>query len=109
VASANGASVTSQAAVLTVVAATTARPVITTQPTGQRVRVGRTAVFFVGATGTAPLTYQWYKNGAAVANATSATYSFVVARSERDALIDVKVANPYGAVQSNTVRLHIGD
>jgi hypothetical protein len=109
VASANGASVTSQAAVLTVVAATAARPVITTQPTGQRVRVGRTAVFFVGATGTAPLTYQWYKNGAAVANATSATYSFVVARSDRDALIYVKVANPYGAVQSNTVRLRIGD
>ncbi|MGZ4963228.1 MAG: beta strand repeat-containing protein, partial [Limisphaerales bacterium] len=35
-------------------------PVITTQPTSQTIAAGDTGVFNLQATGTAPLTYQWY-------------------------------------------------
>src|SRR5882762_8500415 len=54
--------VTSAAATLTVTAAAVA-PSITTQPANQTVTAGQTAIFTVVATGTAPLAYQWQKNG----------------------------------------------
>src|SRR4029077_9586998 len=38
-------------------------PTITTQPVSQTVTAGQTATFTVVATGTAPLSYQWQKNG----------------------------------------------
>src|SRR5262249_51787931 len=50
-------------------------PTITSQPVGQTVQLGQTATFTVAAAGTAPLSYQWEKNGAAVAGATSVNYT----------------------------------
>src|ERR1700758_3175238 len=50
-------------------------PQITQQPTSQTVNVGQTATFTVIATGAMPLTFQWQKNGATIAGATSATYT----------------------------------
>ncbi len=44
-------------------------PSITTQPQNQSVKAGATATFSVAATGTAPLAYQWSKNGTAIAGA----------------------------------------
>ncbi|MBI3828673.1 MAG: PKD domain-containing protein, partial [Planctomycetes bacterium] len=44
-------------------------PAITTQPANQTVTAGQTATFTVVASGTAPLTYQWKKNGANIAGA----------------------------------------
>src|ERR1700728_1605170 len=41
-------------------------PAISSQPTTLTVTTGQTATFTVGATGTAPLTYQWYVNTASV-------------------------------------------
>src|SRR6266481_154926 len=41
-------------------------PTITTQPASQTVIVGQTASFTVAATGTAPLNFQWKKNGTAI-------------------------------------------
>ena len=53
---------------ITVGAATTgalaAAPAITTHPANATVKVGTPATFNVVASGTAPLTYKWYKNGA---------------------------------------------
>src|SRR5207248_1756780 len=66
--------VTSTAATLTVNAAAAA-PTITTQPANQSVTVGQAATISVVATGTAPLSYQWQKNGAAISGATSASYT----------------------------------
>ncbi len=57
-------SATSANATLTVNAATA--PTITTQPASQSVTAGATATFSVGASGTAPFTYQWRKNGTAI-------------------------------------------
>src|SRR5437667_12310739 len=67
-------SATSSAATLTVNAAAVA-PSITTQPASQTVTVGQTASFSVAATGTAPLSYQWRKNGTAISGATSSSYT----------------------------------
>src|SRR5205823_13787495 len=64
-------SVTSGAAALTVSAVLVA-PTITTQPASQTVSTGQTATFTVTATGTAPLTYQWQRNGTAIGAATAA-------------------------------------
>ncbi len=65
---------TSNAATLTVNPAPVA-PSITTQPASQTVTAGQTATFSVTATGTAPLSYQWQKNGAAISGATSSSYT----------------------------------
>src|SRR5215471_6940201 len=46
---------------------TAVAPAITTQPATQTVTAGQTATFTVTATGTAPLSYQWQKNGADIA------------------------------------------
>jgi hypothetical protein len=67
-------SVTSSAATLTVNAATVA-PTITTQPLSQTIIAGQTATFSVTASGTAPLSYQWRKNGTAITGATSSIYT----------------------------------
>jgi len=50
-------------------------PAITSQPASQTVAPGQTAMFSVTATGTPPPTYQWQKNGANIAGATSASYT----------------------------------
>jgi DNA/RNA endonuclease G (NUC1) len=46
--------------------------VVTTQPTSQSVNVGGSGTFTVGASGTAPFSYQWRKNGTAISGNSSA-------------------------------------
>jgi hypothetical protein len=48
---------------------------ITTQPADQTVAVGQTTNFSVAASGTAPLSYQWQKNGANIPGATASSYT----------------------------------
>src|SRR5207247_3806683 len=62
------------AATLTVNAVSVA-PTINTQPAIQTEEAGQTSTFAVVATGTAPLSYQWQKNGVSIAGATSASYT----------------------------------
>ena len=50
-------------------------PSITTQPANQSVVVGQKATYSVAATGTAPLSYQWQKNGASISGATLSSYT----------------------------------
>jgi hypothetical protein len=50
-------------------------PTITTQPADQAVVMGSTATFAVSAGGTAPLSYQWTRNGTAISGATGASYT----------------------------------
>jgi hypothetical protein len=61
--------VTSTPAFLTVVLP----PVITSQPTSITTNVGATVSFSVSATGTPPLSYQWYWNNVAVSGGNAAT------------------------------------
>jgi putative cofactor-binding repeat protein len=50
-------------------------PSVTTQPTNETVNPGQTATFVVGATGSAPLSFQWQKNGSNISGATFSSYT----------------------------------
>jgi alpha-tubulin suppressor-like RCC1 family protein len=55
------------------VAAGQVAPAFTTQPINQTAVIGGNVTFTVAASGTAPLAYQWYKDGIAVAGATGSS------------------------------------
>src|SRR5437588_261516 len=100
-------SVTSSAAVLTVNAALVA-PTITTQPASQMVSAGQAATFTVAATGTAPLSYQWQRNGTAIGGATAASYTTpATTASDSGAQFTVVVSNAAGSVTSNAAALTV--
>ncbi len=104
----NGAgSATSNQAILTVNAAPVA-PTITTQPANQTVTAGQTATFSVVASGTAPLTYQWQKNGSAISGATATSYTTpVTTTADSGELFRVVVSNSAGSVTSNSATLTV--
>ncbi len=96
--------VTSNAAILTV----DVPPSITAQPANKTVSAGQTATFSVAAAGTATLTYQWKKNGAAIGGATSASYTTpATASSDNGAQFTVTVTNGFGSVTSNAATLTV--
>ncbi|HXP79848.1 MAG TPA: choice-of-anchor D domain-containing protein [Verrucomicrobiae bacterium] len=98
---------TSNAAVLTVTS-TIVAPAITTQPTSQTVIAGKTASFTVAATGTAPLTYQWSKNGTVIGGATAATYTTPAeTTTDNNAKFTVAVSNGAGSATSNAAVLTV--
>ncbi len=83
-------------------------PSITGHPQNQTVNAGATATFTVTATGTAPLTYQWKKNGTAVSGATSASYTTPATTStDNGASFTVTVSNTAGTVTSNAATLTV--
>lgn len=70
------------------------RPEIATQPTNQTVITGQTATFSVVATGTAPLSYQWLRNGVAISGATASSYTTPpTTLGDNGALYSVTVTN----------------
>src|SRR6185369_12884584 len=69
--------VVSDAAVVNVVST----PVITTQPASRTVTLGSTLNLTVQASGTGPLQYQWFRDGAVIPGATSATFQIASAQS----------------------------
>jgi len=94
-------SVTSNSATLTVTAADVA-PSFTTQPASQTIVAGQTATFSVTASGTAPLSYQWSKNGTAISGAVSSTYTTPAeTASDSGAQFSVVVTNSVGTATSN--------
>jgi hypothetical protein len=100
-------SVTSAQASLTVSAATVA-PSITTQPANQSVAAGQTATFSVGASGTAPLSYQWRKNSVNISGATSSSYTTpATTSSDNGEKFDVVVSNSVGNATSNQATLTV--
>ena len=83
-------------------------PSITTQPSSQTVTAGQTATFTVATTGTAPITYQWAKNGTPVSGATSSTYTTPSATSSDNAAqFTVAVANSAGSATSSAAILTV--
>ena len=82
-------------------------PVITTQPAKATVTVGQTATFTVAAAGTAPLSYQWTKNGMSVGT-NSATYTTAATTSsDNNAKIQVMVSNSKGSAPSSVATLTV--
>ncbi len=100
-------SVTSTSAILTVTAAAVA-PSISTQPVGRTVTAGQTSSFSVTASGTATLTYQWMKNGAAISGANAASYLTPATKaSDSGAQFAVIVTNGSGSVSSSSATLTV--
>jgi hypothetical protein len=76
-------------------------PLIISQPGNQTVTAGQTATFSVTATGTGPLTYQWYVNGVAISGATSSTYTTPpTTPGQTGSIYTVTVSNSVGSVTS---------
>src|SRR5439155_5764267 len=101
-------SVTSNNATLTVNPQPPTPPSITTQPADKTVTEGQKAKFSVRATGTAPLSYQWEKNGANITGATSASYTTpATTLADNGALFAVIVSNDVGSVTSNNATLTV--
>ena len=99
--------VTSTAATLTVTTAAVA-PTISTQPVNQTVTAGQTATFTVVAAGTAPLGYQWQKNGINIAGATSTSYTTpATTTADSGSTFRVVVSNTAGTVTSSAATLTV--
>jgi Immunoglobulin I-set domain len=83
-------------------------PTISTQPADATVATGQVATFSVTAGGTAPLTYQWLRNGTALPGATSSGYSTPAAGASDDGThYQVTVSNSAGSVTSATATLTV--
>ena len=83
-------------------------PTITTQPVNQTVTTGQRATFTVVAGGTAPLSYQWQKNGGNIAGATSASYTTpVTTTADSGSTFRAVVTNAAGTVTSAAATLTV--
>jgi uncharacterized delta-60 repeat protein len=82
-------------------------PVILLQPQSQAVTQGISVVFSVVATGTAPVSYQWWFNGSSVAGATAASYSLTSTQPTNAGSYSVVVTNSVGSVTSSTANLSV--
>ena len=83
------------------------KPTITTQPKSQTVNEGNSVTFSVVATGTAPLSYQWYKDGKAISGATGSSYTISSAKGSDAGSYYVIVSNTAGNATSSTVTLTV--
>jgi hypothetical protein len=82
-------------------------PVITAQPVGLTVAQGQSATFTVSATGSAPLHYQWRKDGGNLAGATSSSFNLPNAQPSNAGVYSVLVSNSVGSVLSSNAALII--
>jgi len=82
-------------------------PTITLQPTSLTIGTGQDATFTVEATGSLPLSYQWYKNSSTVAGATNNTFTIVSASLSDTATYFASVNNAGGTVTTNNVILNV--
>jgi Immunoglobulin I-set domain len=97
--------VTSSPATLTVQAV---KPAITTQPASQSTSAGQTATFTVTASGTGPLSYQWFENGVAISGATGASYTTPpLSSADNGAVFTVTVTNSAGSATSISATLSV--
>jgi Zn-dependent metalloprotease len=76
---------------------------ISTQPASVTVAAGATASFRVAASGgTTPYTYRWYRNGAVISGATSATYSLTAQTTDNGAVFNAIVSDASSPVKTAT-------
>ena len=95
-------SVTSQVARLTV-----NDPMITAQSVSQNRELGQSVTFSVTARGTAPLSYQWYKDGVMTYNGNASSLALTSLKDSAAGDYAVVVQNQYGSVTSAVATLCI--
>ena len=83
-------------------------PVVAVQPTDKTVSIGQPATFTILASGNPAPTYQWQRNGVAIAGATAASYTFPSpALSDNGAKFRVVVSNSAGTATSSEATLTV--
>jgi sugar lactone lactonase YvrE len=83
-------------------------PSITAPPVAAVVTEGSGVTFSVSATGTAPLAYQWKRDGVDIAGATASTYMLAAATlADNGAAFSVTVSNSAGSVNSAAALLTV--
>jgi hypothetical protein len=82
-------------------------PSITSEPQSQNITAGSSVTFTVGASGTAPLSYQWYFDGSAIPGATGSSYSISSVQSGNAGTYACVVANGQGSVTSTSATLSV--
>jgi hypothetical protein len=80
---------------------------ITTQPANVTATAGQSVSLRVVASGTAPLSYQWFKGGAALAGATSDTLTFAAVQAADAGSYYVVVTNNEGSATSDAATLTV--
>jgi uncharacterized delta-60 repeat protein len=106
----NSGSVTSVLATLSVI-----DPAILSQPTNQSALAGQTVVVGIVGGGTAPVSYQWYKNGLPLADGSNTVGSITPALTLTNVLradaadYFVVVSNSFGALTSSVATLTVTD
>ena len=83
-------------------------PTISTQPQDQSVFTSQNATFTVVASGTGPLSYQWYyNNNTPITNATGSSLTITNAQVTDTGGYSVIVTNAYGSASSGTANLTV--
>jgi hypothetical protein len=83
-------------------------PSISTQPANQSAIAGQSATFAVVASGTAPLSYQWQRNGVNIPGATGASYTTpATTLADNGAVFRCRVSNTAGNVTSGSATLTV--
>lgn len=85
-----------------------APPTIAAQPQAQMVAFGESVTFSVAVGGTAPFSFQWEKDGVAIAGATGSSYIIELASSAEAGSYRVRITNDFGEVLSASVTLEVG-
>ncbi|MFA5263491.1 MAG: immunoglobulin domain-containing protein [Opitutaceae bacterium] len=83
-------------------------PTIITQPAARTVSAGQSVSLTVQASGTAPLSYQWYKNGNAINVATGVTLYMSSVTASEVGSYSVVVTNSAGSLESSAAMVAIG-
>jgi phosphatidylinositol-3-phosphatase len=83
-------------------------PTIMTQPANVTVTDGQPATFTAVASGSAPLSYQWSKNGSVIAGAAASSYSTTpTTTSDNGSVFSVSVSNAGGTATSDKAVLTV--
>ncbi len=83
-------------------------PAITQHPANRTVGAGQTATFTVAASGAAPLSYQWRKNGANISGANSPSYTTpATTLADNGSVFSCVVSNTFGTATSNGATLTV--
>ena len=98
---------TSLTATLTVSSAPPVAPQITTQPTSRTASVGQGTTFTVVASGTSPLSYQWFKGTTPLSDAISASHTIFPVATGDAGSYKVTVTNSVSSATSNTAVLTV--
>jgi hypothetical protein len=83
-------------------------PSLMVQPLSVTVTAGQPATFSVSASGTAPITFQWRKNGANISGATASSYTaLATSTADSGSKFDVVVKNSAGTITSAQATLTV--